>query len=102
VRLKLLQHSRTLRFWLLRRLLSQTFVLRLWPVRALHYWCALATLTTLSLPLGAVAHLLGGEVMKIVHLCYAALGFAVARWIFKREPMPMVDPVTRFRSSGLL
>jgi hypothetical protein len=40
--------------------------------------------------------------MKIVHLCYAALGFAVARWIFNREPMPMVDPVTRFRSSGLL
>jgi len=40
--------------------------------------------------------------MKLVHLCYAALGFAVARWIFKREPMPMVDPVTRFRSSGLL
>ena len=57
---------------------------------------------TLSLPLGAVAHLLGGEAMKLVHLCYAALGFAVARWIFKREPMPLVDPVTRFRSSGLL
>jgi hypothetical protein len=35
--------------------------------------------------------------MKIVHLCYAALGFAVARWIFKREPMPLADPVTRFR-----
>jgi hypothetical protein len=40
--------------------------------------------------------------MKLVHLCYAALGFAVARWIFKREPLQMADPVTRFRSSGLL
>jgi hypothetical protein len=40
--------------------------------------------------------------MKLVHLCYAALGFAVARWIFKREPMALADPVTRFRSSGLL
>jgi len=40
--------------------------------------------------------------MKLVHLCYAALGFAVARWIFKREPMSLADPVTRFRSSGLL
>jgi hypothetical protein len=40
--------------------------------------------------------------MKLVHFCYAALGFAVARWIFKREPMSLVDPVTRFRSSGLL
>jgi hypothetical protein len=88
--------------WLLRRLLSQTIVLRLWPIRALHYRCALATLSTLSLPLGAVTDLDGGEYMKIVHLCYAALGFAVARWIFKREPMPMTDPVTRFRSSGLL
>jgi hypothetical protein len=47
-------------------------------------------------------HLLGGEYMRLVHLCYAALGFAVARWIFKREPMPIADPVTRFRSSGLL
>jgi hypothetical protein len=40
--------------------------------------------------------------MKLVHLCYAALGIAVARWIFKREPVPFADPVTRFRSSGLL
>jgi hypothetical protein len=28
------------------------------------------------------------------------LGFAVARWIFKRQPV--VDPVTRYRASGLL
>ena len=40
--------------------------------------------------------------MKFMHLCYAALGFAVARWIFKREPMPVTDPVSRFRTSGLL
>jgi hypothetical protein len=40
--------------------------------------------------------------MKIVYVCYAALGYAVARWIFLREPIPIADPVTRFRSSGLL
>jgi len=37
-----------------------------------------------------------------MHLCYAALGYAVARWVFKREPVLVVDPVTRLRSSGLL
>jgi len=40
--------------------------------------------------------------MKLMHICYAALGFAVARWIFKREIAPVVDPVSRFRTSGLL
>jgi hypothetical protein len=40
--------------------------------------------------------------MKLVHFCYVALGFAVARWIFKREPFAMADPVQRFRSSGLI
>jgi len=40
--------------------------------------------------------------MRLVHLCYAALGFAVARWLFKREAILVVDPVARFRSSGLL
>jgi hypothetical protein len=40
--------------------------------------------------------------MKIMHICYAALGFAVARWIFKREATPVVDPVAQFRTSGLL
>jgi hypothetical protein len=40
--------------------------------------------------------------MKVVHLCYAALGFAVARWIFRRQAVPVLDPVTRFRISGLL
>jgi hypothetical protein len=40
--------------------------------------------------------------MKIWYLCYAALGIAVARWVFKREPMPINDPINRFRTSGLL
>jgi len=40
--------------------------------------------------------------MKLMHICYAALGFAVARWFFKRETTPVVDPVSRFRTSGLL
>ncbi|HKU25363.1 MAG TPA: hypothetical protein VJQ54_07820 [Candidatus Sulfotelmatobacter sp.] len=41
--------------------------------------------------------------MKVIHLCYAAIGFAVARWLFKRQAVPVVvDPVTRFRSQGLL
>jgi hypothetical protein len=39
--------------------------------------------------------------MKIWHLCYAALGIAVARWVFKR-PAVQMDPVNRLRSSGLL
>jgi hypothetical protein len=38
----------------------------------------------------------------MMHLCYAAVGFAVARWIFKRQPTPITDPVVHFRSSGLL
>jgi hypothetical protein len=40
--------------------------------------------------------------MKLIHIWYAALGFAVARMLFKREPVPVVDPVARFRASGLL
>jgi hypothetical protein len=43
-----------------------------------------------------------GVCMRVMHLCYAAIGFAVARWIFRRQAMPLADPVTRFRSSGLL
>ena len=39
--------------------------------------------------------------MKVWHLCYAVLGIAVARWVFKREAV-QADPVNRFRSSGLL
>ncbi len=40
--------------------------------------------------------------MRLMYVCYAAIGFAVARWIFKREAVPVVDPVTRFRAKGLL
>jgi len=40
--------------------------------------------------------------MRMMHLCYAAIGFAVARWIFRRQNMQIADPVTRFRSQGLL
>lgn len=40
--------------------------------------------------------------MKLWHLCYAALGIAVARWIFKRQPVPVTDTVQRLRTSGLL
>lgn len=40
--------------------------------------------------------------MKLMNLCYVALGLAVARLIFKRHSVPVTDPVTRFRSSGLL
>jgi hypothetical protein len=45
---------------------------------------------------------IGGWAMKLIYVCYAAIGFAVARLIFKREPLPLADPVTRFRTSGLL
>jgi len=38
--------------------------------------------------------------MRLMHVCYAALGFAVARWIFHRKPV--MDPVARFRVSGLM
>jgi len=40
--------------------------------------------------------------MKIWHLCYAALGIAVARWVFRRQAMQVTDPIARLRSSGLL
>lgn len=38
--------------------------------------------------------------MRFLNLCYAAVGFALARWVFRREPVR--DPVARFRSSGLM
>ena len=57
-------------------------------------------LASVSLPLWLV-RLQRGCRMKLIHLCYAAVGFAVARWLFKREPLP-VDPVAQFRTSGLL
>jgi hypothetical protein len=40
--------------------------------------------------------------MKLVHVCYAALGYAVARWLFKRQTVPVIDPVARFRTIGLI
>ena len=43
-----------------------------------------------------------GSAVKLIHLCYAAVGFAIARWIFNRQPVPLSDPVSRFRASGLL
>ena len=45
---------------------------------------------------------LWGVNMRLMYFCYAAVGFAVARWIFKREAVPVVDPVTRLRAKGLL
>jgi hypothetical protein len=43
-----------------------------------------------------------GVYMRMMHLCYAAIGFAVARWIFKRQALAVADPVKQFRSQGLL
>ena len=40
--------------------------------------------------------------MKLIYVCYAAVGFAVARWFFRREPVAVPDPVSRLRTSGLL
>jgi hypothetical protein len=40
--------------------------------------------------------------MKLAYWWYAALGFAVARWLLRREPVAVSDPVARLRASGLL
>lgn len=40
--------------------------------------------------------------MRLMNLCYAALGFAIARWVFHRQAVTTVDPVNRLRVSGLL
>jgi hypothetical protein len=40
--------------------------------------------------------------MKLAHMWFAAFGFAVARLVFRREPVPAPDLVTRLRSSGLI
>jgi len=40
--------------------------------------------------------------MRLVHVCYAALGYAVARWLFKRQAVPVMDPVDSFRARGLI
>jgi len=36
--------------------------------------------------------------MKPLQVWWVALGFLVARWVFKRQPI--LDPVTRLRSMG--
>jgi len=73
---------------------------------SLTYWCLLDIFAwhgaAYRTPPGERASKSLGEAMKIVYVCYAALGYAVARWIFQRQPLPIVDPVTRLRSSGLL
>jgi hypothetical protein len=40
--------------------------------------------------------------MRILYVCYAAVGYAVARWLFKRDPRAVNDPVSQLRTSGLL
>jgi hypothetical protein len=45
---------------------------------------------------------MGVVAMKLMHLCYAALGFAIARWVFNRRALAVTDPVARYRTSGLL
>ena len=45
---------------------------------------------------------IGGKLMKLIHVCYLAFGFAVARLLFRREPVQIADPVSRLRTSGLL
>jgi len=44
--------------------------------------------------------------VKALNFVYVAVGFAIARWIFQRGPVPApvgaTDPVQRFRTSGLL
>jgi hypothetical protein len=40
--------------------------------------------------------------MKLIHIWYAAIGFAVARLIFSRNAVPVTDPISRLRNSGLL
>ena len=42
----------------------------------------------------------GGLPMRMMHLCYAAIGGAVARWIFRRQGLAVADPVTHFQVAG--
>jgi hypothetical protein len=37
--------------------------------------------------------------MKSLSVWWVTLGFLVARWVFRREPI--ADPVSRMRSAGL-
>jgi hypothetical protein len=43
-----------------------------------------------------------GVLVRLINFCYAVVGFAVARWLFRREPLPLNDPVAQLRASGLL
>jgi len=86
---------------------SITFVQSHGTFGSLTFWGKRAKLAlVVRLPLwlgnGSGCHL--GVTMKFIYVCYAALGFAVARWVFKREPMPATatDPIARLRTSGLL
>ncbi len=36
--------------------------------------------------------------MKALHFWWVAVGFVVARWVFRRQPV--ADPVARLRSTG--
>lgn len=41
--------------------------------------------------------------MKLAHMWYAAIGFAMARLVFRRQPVLASDDlVARLRSSGLI
>ncbi len=72
-----------------------------WHGRALSAWSCTANVPIVMLISPAVDGIRGmGVRMKLMHICYAALGFAVARWVFKRQPV--ADPVSRLRCSGLL
>jgi hypothetical protein len=84
-------------------LLCITLVPRVWHESGLTACTGVGTLRAMK-PLprkcGWVAVTWGW--LRLMHLCYAAVGFAIARIIFKREPIPVVDPVARFRASGLM
>ena len=79
-----------------------SFVPRLWHVGGLLIHRVGLVMLWQVLPSGANAGRIIHMNVKWMHLCYVALGFAVARWIFRRQPAPVSDPVARFRSSGLL
>jgi len=40
--------------------------------------------------------------MKLIHVWYAAIGFAVARLLFNRNSVSVTDPISHLRNSGLL
>jgi len=59
-------------------------------------------LETASLPRKLERGCLVGVCMKLIHVWYAAIGFAVARLLFNRTAVPVTDPIARLRNSGLL